>query len=152
MGDAAMQRVVGVRRCSRRPAGNDPAAAPLEEWTEVTVLTGDSCTVYRLPADSPALTWDAQSRSIFANGRPLAEVAAREEQHMALEVGGAAAPAAMLLPPHVPVESLAGVAVLNLMAVAAGAGVPWAANSIASKLSDDPTVIKPPAPKVKPQF
>ena len=45
MGDAAVPKVVGVRRC--RLPNQQPNGDPDEEWIEVTVKAGESCAVYR---------------------------------------------------------------------------------------------------------
>ena len=98
--------------------------------------------------ETPSITWDAQSRCILINGRPLVELegAAREEQSADMPAG-----TGMPVPPHVAAKSLASTALLNLTAAAVGAGGVMVANSVAKK-GGDASVIKPPAPKNKPKF
>lgn len=45
MGDAAVPKVVGVRRCCL--PNQQPDGGPDEEWIEMTFKAGDSCFVYR---------------------------------------------------------------------------------------------------------
>lgn len=96
-----------------------------------------------------SITWDAHSSSILINGRPLVELegATQEEQSADMPAG-----TGMPLPPYVAAKSLASTALLYLTAVVVGAGGVLVANSVAKKVGEDASVIKPPAPKNKPKF